>query len=94
MTSSTKDLTSYIDMALVTISGFPCSGKSSTARRLRDDFETRLGEPSYKGPKLKVMLVDDESCHVPRSTYDGESDIVLHYRSTEERGCRSFNGTG
>jgi protein KTI12 len=58
-------------MALITISGFPCSGKSLTAHRLRDDIEARLGEPSYTGPRLKVIVVDDESCHVPRTTYDG-----------------------
>jgi protein KTI12 len=61
-------------MALITISGFPCSGKTLTAHRLRDDLEARLGEPSYTGPRLKVIVVDDDSCHVPRSTYDGTSD--------------------
>ena len=64
-------------MALVTISGFPCSGKSYAAHQLRDDLEVRLGEPSYKGPRYKVIVVDDQSCHVPRSTYDGGSRLVL-----------------
>lgn len=59
-------------MALVTISGFPCSGKTTAARALERDFTARLGEPSYKGPRLRVVVVDDESNHVPRSTYDGE----------------------
>jgi protein KTI12 len=65
-------------MALVTISGFPCSGKSTAARALAEHFTTRLGEPSYTGPKLRVVVVDDESNHVPRSTYDGESESLRH----------------
>ncbi|WVQ80401.1 hypothetical protein IAT38_002506 [Cryptococcus sp. DSM 104549] len=60
-------------MALVTISGFPCSGKSTRARQLKADFETRLADPSYEGPSLKVVVVDDEGSHVPRSTYDSSA---------------------
>lgn len=57
-------------MALVTITGFPCSGKSTRAQQLKQYFAKRLKEPEYDGPALEVVVVDDESSHVPRSTYD------------------------
>ncbi|KAI9635936.1 chromatin associated protein KTI12 [Dioszegia hungarica] len=57
-------------MALITISGFPCSGKSTRALQLQQDFLARLSSPEYTGPKLRVIIVDDESNHVPRSVYD------------------------
>lgn len=63
-------LAKYAEMALVTITGFPCSGKSTRAQQLKRDFEKRLKEPEYDGPALEVVVVDDESSHVPRSTYD------------------------
>lgn len=59
-------------MALITISGFPCSGKSTRALQLQQDFLARLSSPEYTGPKLRVIIVDDESNHVPRSVYDSE----------------------
>ncbi|KAK4688018.1 protein KTI12, partial [Tremellales sp. Uapishka_1] len=57
-------------MALVTVSGFPCSGKSHRSSQLAKYFESRLSDPAYAGPKLSVVVVDDESNHVPRSVYD------------------------
>ena len=64
-------------MALVTITGYPCSGKSRIARLLADDFELRLKIPEYNGPALEVVVVDDESSHVPRSVYDGQSLFIV-----------------
>ncbi|RSH90673.1 hypothetical protein EHS25_001278 [Saitozyma podzolica] len=60
-------------MALVTISGYPCSGKSTRANQLAAYFEKRLGEAGYDGPRLRVALVDDEGSHVERAVYDGGS---------------------
>lgn len=60
-------------MALVTITGFPCSGKSTRAQQLKQYFAKRLKEPEYDGPALEVVVVDDESSHVPRSTYDSSA---------------------
>ncbi|ORX34635.1 chromatin associated protein KTI12 [Kockovaella imperatae] len=57
-------------MALVTIAGYPCSGKSRIARMLADDFRARLQSSEYDGPKFEVVVVDDDSSHVPRSVYD------------------------
>lgn len=59
-------------MALVTIVGYPCSGKSRIAEALVEDFRGRLADPSYTGPKLEVVHVSDENSHVPRSVYDSE----------------------
>jgi hypothetical protein len=58
-------------MALVTISGYPCSGKSRRAAELAKYLETRLSDSTYKGPKLEVVTVNDEENHVLRSVYDG-----------------------
>ncbi|ORY34343.1 chromatin associated protein KTI12 [Naematelia encephala] len=57
-------------MALITITGFPCSGKSTRAAQLKSNFEARLADPDYTGPSLKVVIVNDESSHVSRSVYD------------------------
>ncbi|WRT63655.1 uncharacterized protein IL334_000578 [Kwoniella shivajii] len=57
-------------MALVTISGFPCSGKTTRAEQLKEYFESRLSAEGYNGPELIVALVDDDISHVPRSSYD------------------------
>lgn len=59
-------------MALITIAGFPCSGKSTRALELRDDFKERLAAPDYTGPQLRVVVIDDESNHVERSVYDSK----------------------
>ena len=56
-------------MALVTIVGFPCSGKSTRAKQIKEYLEKRIAEEA-EGPKLSVILVDDDNSHVPRSTYD------------------------
>lgn len=57
-------------MALITLVGFPCSGKSTRAQQVKEYLESRLREESYDGPKLSVVIVNDDNCHVPRSTYD------------------------
>lgn len=58
-------------MALVTIVGYPCSGKSTRTAQLAKAFETHLSDPTYTGPRLNVVIVSDESSHVSRSVYDG-----------------------
>ncbi|KAI5890815.1 chromatin associated protein KTI12 [Schizophyllum commune H4-8] len=57
-------------MAFITISGYPCSGKSTVAQKVKDDFERRLQDPEYKGPALRVVIVSDESLSIPRSAYN------------------------
>jgi protein KTI12 len=66
-------------MALVTISGFPCSGKTTRAKEIAVYFNRRAEEvaeaSSSSGtptPKYDVVVVDDAGCHVVRAAYDGE----------------------
>jgi len=61
-------------MALVTVSGFPCSGKTTRAREIAAYFEKRAAEVAAESgaAKYDVVVVDDESCHVTRAAYDGE----------------------
>ncbi|CAD6583746.1 MAG: hypothetical protein TREMPRED_003644 [Tremellales sp. Tagirdzhanova-0007] len=57
-------------MALVTIVGYPCSGKSTRAVQLVSAVEKHLSDATYTGPRFRVVIVDDESNHIPRSVYD------------------------
>lgn len=59
-------------MAFITISGYPCSGKSTRARQIKADFERRLQEEAYSGPKLSVEIVDDPVSKVTRESYDSK----------------------
>ncbi|KAI0779389.1 chromatin associated protein KTI12 [Fomes fomentarius] len=62
-------------MALVTISGYPCSGKSRRAEQLRTHLEAKLQDPSYEGPHLKVVIVSDDSLNLSRTVYnDGRAE--------------------
>lgn len=59
-------------MAFITISGYPCSGKSTRAQQIKKDFERRLKEESYSGPNLTVEVVDDPVSKVSRESYDSK----------------------
>ena len=63
-------------MALVTLVGYPCSGKTRFARLLEQDLRRRLADVNYAGPKLDVVVVDDEGSHVSRTVYDGQSSFI------------------
>lgn len=58
-------------MALVTISGYPASGKTYRAEQLRTYLESRLSAPDYDGPRLKVVVISDDSLGLDRAAYDG-----------------------
>ncbi|KAG8956297.1 hypothetical protein FRC04_004377 [Tulasnella sp. 424] len=57
-------------MALVTISGYPASGKTYRAEQLRTYLEGRFSAADYDGPRLKVVVISDDSLSVDRSSYD------------------------
>ncbi|THH04705.1 hypothetical protein EW146_g10111 [Bondarzewia mesenterica] len=57
-------------MALITISGYPCSGKTKRADQVKAGLEERLKDPSYEGPSLKVVVLSDDVLNVDRSSYD------------------------
>lgn len=58
-------------MALVTITGYPCSGKSQRAAQIKAYLEARLADPAYNGPKLSVVLISDDNLNINRSAYNG-----------------------
>lgn len=58
-------------MACITISGFPCSGKTTRTQELRNFLEQRMASSEYEGDKYKVEIVSDHSLDVSRSSYDG-----------------------
>ncbi|KAF8274607.1 chromatin associated protein KTI12 [Lactarius quietus] len=57
-------------MALITFSGYPCSGKTRRATQLKDHLESRLAAPSYSGPFLKVIVLSDDSLNIDRDSYN------------------------
>ncbi|TDL26087.1 chromatin associated protein KTI12 [Rickenella mellea] len=62
-------------MALITISGFPSSGKSRRAGQLKTYLENRLQDPSYSGPQLKVIVISDHTLNIDRAVYgDGRQE--------------------
>ncbi|KAF8647093.1 hypothetical protein AX16_006927 [Volvariella volvacea WC 439] len=64
-------------MALVTISGFPCSSKTKRALQLKQFIEEKLSEPSYDGPKPKVVIISDDNLNIDRSVYnDSKSEKI------------------
>jgi protein KTI12 len=58
-------------MALITITGYPSSGKSKRAQQLKEYFENRLTDPEYQGPTLKVVILSDDNLNLTRNVYDG-----------------------
>ncbi|KAG8713522.1 hypothetical protein FRC08_013156 [Ceratobasidium sp. 394] len=68
-------------MALVTVSGFPCSGKTRRAQQLREFLENKIQDDSDSHTKSwKVVVISDESLIIPRSSYD-ESRLEKPARS-------------
>ena len=59
-------------MALVTIVGYPCSGKTRLVNALEAYIKSKVAEEGYGGPSYSVVVVSDDNSHVPRSTYDSE----------------------
>ncbi|QRV94278.1 Chromatin associated protein KTI12 [Ceratobasidium sp. AG-Ba] len=68
-------------MALVTISGFPCSGKTRRAQQLKEFFEDKINQDKDSPTRSwKVSVLSDESLSIPRSSYD-ESRLEKPARS-------------
>lgn len=58
-------------MALLTITGYPCSGKTRRVEQLKTYFETRIsGDNSGSGQALSLVHLSDDILNVPRSVYD------------------------
>lgn len=58
-------------MALITISGYPSSGKTTRANQIFNFLQIKLQNPEYQGPNLKVVLLSDDSLDIPRAAYNG-----------------------
>ncbi|KAG1739440.1 chromatin associated protein KTI12 [Suillus paluster] len=54
-------------MALITISGYPSSGKSTRAAQIHDYFSSSLQSSS---PQLKVKVISDDDLTIDRASYD------------------------
>nr|ASF90229.1 hypothetical protein SPAR01690 [Bartheletia paradoxa] len=56
--------------ALVTLSGFPSSGKTTRANELRAFFEARMADPTYTGKRYTVRILNDDILNISRNVYD------------------------
>jgi tRNA uridine 5-carbamoylmethylation protein Kti12 len=62
-------------MALITVSGFPSSGKTRRASQLKAHLENYLADPDYNGPRLSVSLISEEVLDIQRNVYDGAHSV-------------------
>lgn len=58
-------------MALVTITGYPSSGKSRRASQLKTHLQDRIQDPNFTGPKYKVRIISDDELNLDRNVYSG-----------------------
>lgn len=69
--SRVTEIEGIIIMALITFTGYPCSGKSKRTQQLKVYLESKLADAEYHGPALKVVVLSDDSLDLSRSVYDG-----------------------
>ena len=58
-------------MALITVSGFPCSGKSMRVNQLKAYLEYKISSALYDGPLRRVLVLSDDMLQIERAVYDG-----------------------
>jgi len=58
-------------MALVTISGFPCSGKSQRAYELSQYMTCKVQDLGLESVFCSVQIISDDVLGLQRSVYDG-----------------------
>ena len=59
------------EMALITISGFPCSGKSQRAHELSQYMAGKIQDLGLEGIFRSVQIISDDVLGLQRSVYDG-----------------------
>jgi protein KTI12 len=59
-------------MALITLTGFPCAGKTRRAEQIRSHLEAFLKDAAYSGPHLAVSYLSDDVLNIDRHVYDGQ----------------------
>jgi len=81
-------------MALITISGFPCSGKSQRAHELSQYMACRI---QGQGAFHSVQVISDDVLGLQRSVYDGMPcmfpDCLLICQSAESYSEKPARGT-
>ncbi|KAF8744944.1 hypothetical protein AX14_012769 [Amanita brunnescens Koide BX004] len=57
-------------MALITVSGFPCSGKSTRVNQLKTYLEHKINSALYEGPLRRILILSDDSLQIERAVYN------------------------
>ncbi len=71
-------------MACITISGFPCSGKTKRCSELKEYLEAKLASEDFffeggEKHKVQVIVISDDSLGISRSVYDeGRAKTIFH----------------
>lgn len=74
-------------MALITVSGYPSSGKSRRVAQLESYLATQLQSPAYTGPYRVIEIISDDTVGLERAVYDGEYEFWTKF--TKEK-CAQF----
>lgn len=67
-------------MAMITVCGYPCSGKTTRAHQLVSFLQHRLNDtatPARHRSASKVVLINDESLGIAKAAYDGQYALTL-----------------
>jgi protein KTI12 len=56
-------------MPLITITGYPTSGKSQRANEIKEYLAKKLAE---ENKSYRIHVINDESLHVPKDAYKGK----------------------
>ncbi|KAF8906586.1 chromatin associated protein KTI12 [Gymnopilus junonius] len=56
-------------MALITLSGLPCAGKSTRAQQIAAFLDQKIGAADYQGPISRVVVLSDHSLGLDRNSY-------------------------
>ena len=58
-------------MALITVTGYPCSGKSTRTEQFRAFLQKKISDEDYSGPLKSIEVISDEKLGISRCSYDG-----------------------
>jgi protein KTI12 len=79
-------------MAMVTMCGYPCSGKSTRAQQLAAFFDRKLADPStpthLQRALRRVVVVNDEGLSISKHAYDGQFSLLPLRRGKPPLMCR------
>ncbi|KAF9049693.1 chromatin associated protein KTI12 [Panaeolus papilionaceus] len=60
-------------MALITISGFPSSGKSTRAKQIQQWIQHKIQQNDYNGPIKNVEIISDHSLQIQSQVYSSSA---------------------